>query len=56
MSQFLQDEFSLPKLGFRKGKVVNFSPPRKTKKQPLTNPDSALEACEAENVCYESKC
>ena len=45
MSQFLQDEFSLPKLGFRKGKVVNFSPPRKTKKQPLANPDSALEAC-----------
>ena len=45
MSLFLQEEFCLPKLGFRKGKVVNFSPPRKPKKQASTNPDSALEAC-----------
>lgn len=29
MSEFLQEEFRLPRLGLHKGKVINFSPPRK---------------------------
>lgn len=32
LNDFLQDEFLLPKLGFRKGKVVKFSPTRPSKK------------------------
>ena len=28
ISGFLQEEFSLPRLGYHKGKIVNFSPPR----------------------------
>ena len=32
LDDFLRDEFSLPKLGFRKGKVIKFSPTRPSKK------------------------
>ena len=33
LDDFLQDEFSLPKLAFRKGKVIKFSPTRPSKKK-----------------------
>ena len=38
MSEFLQEEFILPRLGLHKGRVINFSPPRKQRQNKALMP------------------
>ena len=50
MSEFLQEEFILPRLGLHKGRVINFSPPRKQRQnkaqRQVEQPDEAVKYIE----------
>ena len=54
ISEFLQGEFVLPKLGLYNGKVINFSPPRKPKTLVTANPKSSPQSQYIE-MCKEMK-
>lgn len=61
MSEFLQEEFILPRLGLHKGRVINFSPPRKQQQNKASMPgqvqqvEDQLEAAKYMGLCKQMR-